>query len=188
MPPSSSLLTVTYASNSSSVCTVSGSSITFHSGGVCSITASQAGNTNFAGDARDAHLQRHARYQYDHLPDAAEHAVHQLRRRRSPPRPAPASPSAMRQTARASCTVSGARRPRRRRYLFHHGLAGRQCQLCDSYAGDKDLHRRPWNQYDHLPGLADTPFTSPPPALTALCQFRPRHHLCVKHDRHLHGV
>lgn len=44
----SSNLPVSYASNTASTCTVSGSAITFVSGGQCSITASQGGNSNFA--------------------------------------------------------------------------------------------------------------------------------------------
>ncbi len=38
---------VTYASNSTGVCTVAGSTVTIVSAGICSITASQAGNTNY---------------------------------------------------------------------------------------------------------------------------------------------
>ncbi|MEY4953873.1 MAG: hypothetical protein RL299_2297 [Pseudomonadota bacterium] len=44
----SSGLTVSYASNSGAVCTVSGGAISFVAAGTCSITASQAGNSNFA--------------------------------------------------------------------------------------------------------------------------------------------
>ncbi len=43
----SSGLTVTYISNSLAVCTVSGSEVTLNSGGVCSITANQAGDGAF---------------------------------------------------------------------------------------------------------------------------------------------
>ncbi len=42
-----SLLPVTFASNSLSVCTVSGSTVTLVSAGTCSIAANQPGNTNF---------------------------------------------------------------------------------------------------------------------------------------------
>ncbi|MDF2370677.1 MAG: autotransporter outer membrane beta-barrel domain-containing protein [Rhizobiaceae bacterium] len=47
---------VTFASNSTDVCTVSGSTATMVSAGSCSITASQAGNTNFeaASDVSDS--------------------------------------------------------------------------------------------------------------------------------------
>ncbi len=44
----SSGLTVSFASNSASVCTVSGTTITLVAAGMCSITASQAGNSAFA--------------------------------------------------------------------------------------------------------------------------------------------
>jgi hypothetical protein len=44
----SSGLTVTYASNSTGVCTVTGTAITLVTTGTCSITASQAGNATFA--------------------------------------------------------------------------------------------------------------------------------------------
>ena len=46
---------VTYASNDTSVCTVSGSTASFVSAGTCSITASQAGNVNYnaAADVTD---------------------------------------------------------------------------------------------------------------------------------------
>jgi uncharacterized protein (TIGR03437 family) len=44
-------LTVTFASATTSVCTVSGSSVTLVSAGTCTITASQAGNTNYAAAA-----------------------------------------------------------------------------------------------------------------------------------------
>lgn len=43
----SSGLAISYASNSGGVCTVAGSTISFVSGGTCSITASQAGNANY---------------------------------------------------------------------------------------------------------------------------------------------
>lgn len=45
---SSSGLTVSNISNTTSVCTVSGSTITFVSSGNCSVTSSQGGDTNFA--------------------------------------------------------------------------------------------------------------------------------------------
>ena len=41
-------LTVTFASNSTGICTVSGSTVTLVAIGTCSITASQAGNANYA--------------------------------------------------------------------------------------------------------------------------------------------
>lgn len=44
----SSGLAVSYASNSGAVCTVSGGAISFVAAGTCSITASQAGNANYA--------------------------------------------------------------------------------------------------------------------------------------------
>ncbi len=44
----SSGLAVTYASNSTLVCTVAGSTVTVVGGGTCSITANQAGNANYA--------------------------------------------------------------------------------------------------------------------------------------------
>jgi hypothetical protein len=44
----SSGLAVTFASNTSNICTVSGTTVTVIAIGVCSITASQAGNTSFA--------------------------------------------------------------------------------------------------------------------------------------------
>jgi hypothetical protein len=47
-PTSSSGLTVSLASNTTSICTVSGFRISFVAGGTCSITASQSGNTTFA--------------------------------------------------------------------------------------------------------------------------------------------
>lgn len=47
-PTSSSGLSVGIASNTTSICTVSGYRITFVAGGTCSITASQSGNTTFA--------------------------------------------------------------------------------------------------------------------------------------------
>jgi sugar lactone lactonase YvrE len=45
---SSSGLTVSFASTTSSVCTVSGTTVTIVSGGSCSITATQAGNSTYA--------------------------------------------------------------------------------------------------------------------------------------------
>jgi uncharacterized protein (TIGR03437 family) len=47
----SSGLTVTFASNTPSVCTVSGVTVTLVAVGTCSITASQAGNSNYAAAA-----------------------------------------------------------------------------------------------------------------------------------------
>src|SRR5206468_10897553 len=43
-----SALAVSYTSNSTSICTVSGSSVTLVIAGICSITANQAGNASFA--------------------------------------------------------------------------------------------------------------------------------------------
>lgn len=42
-------LTVTYASNTTAVCTVSGSTLTALSAGTCSVTATQSGNTTYVG-------------------------------------------------------------------------------------------------------------------------------------------
>jgi hypothetical protein len=47
----SSGLTVSYTSTSTSICTVSGSTITVLTAGICSITASQAGNANYGAAA-----------------------------------------------------------------------------------------------------------------------------------------
>jgi hypothetical protein len=41
-------LAVSYASSTTSICTVSGSTVTFLAGGTCAITASQAGNSSYA--------------------------------------------------------------------------------------------------------------------------------------------
>ncbi len=102
-------------------------------------------------------------------------------RRRSPPRPAPASPSPMCRLPHrpARCRQYHYLR-RRRRPLRSQCIAGRQCRLRSRHASDAELHHHRRRHTITFPALANTPS----PARHRLCRRQPapaHRHLCVDH-------
>ena len=164
----SSGLTVGYASNSTGVCTVSGSTISFVSVGICSITASQAGNTNYAAATpvtKTFNVTQGANVIT--FPTPADTSFS------SPPPALTATASSGLTVGYASnstgvCTVSGSTIT-----FVSAGL----CSITASQAGNtnyaaatpvtKTFNITQGNNVITFPTLADTSFTSTPPALTA---------------------
>ena len=147
----SSGLPVSYASTTTGVCTIAGSTISFVAAGTCSITASQAGNATYApATPVTQSFSVTAGRQHDHLSGAAQHAVHQR----------PADAGGDRQFGPSGqLRLDHDRRLHHSRLddqlrgggnLFDHRLAGRQRQLRPGHPGDPDLQHHEGRQYDHI--------------------------------------
>ncbi|MBN9085016.1 MAG: Ig-like domain repeat protein [Rhizobiales bacterium] len=164
----SSGLTVSYASNSTGVCTVSGSSITFISGGTCSITASQTGNATYSAATPVTRT-------FSVTPGANTITFPGLANTpftSAPPSLSASASSGLTVTYVSNsggvCTVSGS--------TITFVSAG-SCSITASQAGNGSYAAAtPVTQSFTItagvntitfPALANTPFTSPPPALSA---------------------
>ncbi|MDH7795483.1 MULTISPECIES: Ig-like domain repeat protein [unclassified Beijerinckia] len=160
----SSTLAVTYTA--SGTCTVSGSTIAFSSAGACSITAAQAGNANFAAATPVT--------QSFTITAGANNITFPVLANTPFTSPPPAlaatasSALAVTYTASGTCTVSGS--------TIAFSAAG-SCSITAAQAGNANFAAAtPVTQSFTItagantitfPVLANTPFTSPPPALTA---------------------
>jgi len=164
----SSGLAVSYASNSGGFCTVSGSTITFVSAGSCSITASQAGGGNYAAATPVTRS-------FNVMP-----GVNTITFNAPADTPFTSAPPALTATASSGlavsyasnttgvCTVSGST------ITF---VSGGSCSITATQAGNGNFAAatpvtRSFNVTQGVNTItfsapADTPFTSPPPALTA---------------------
>ena len=183
----SSGLPVSYASTTTGVCTIAGSTISFVAAGTCSITASQAGNATYAPATPVTQiLQRHPRRQHDHLSGASQHPVHQ--------RPANAGGDGQFGPA-GQLRLDHDRRVHHRRLddqlrrggnLLDHRLAGRRRHLRRATSVTRILQRHPRRQHDHLSGASQHPLHQPAADAGGDGQFGPSSQLRLDHDRRVH--
>ena len=170
----SSGLPVSYVSNSTGVCTIAGSTISFVSAGTCSITASQAGNANYAAATpvtRTFNVTKGVNtISFPALPDTPLTS--------SPPTPAATASSGLpvsyASTTTGVCKISGS--------TISFVSAG-TCSIKATQAGNatyaaatavtQSFSVTPGVNTIAFPALANTPFTSPPPAPAATASSGP---------------
>ncbi len=164
----SSGLPVSYSSTTTGVCTIAGSTISFVSAGTCSITASQAGNANYAAATPVTQS-----FSVTNGVNAITFPALPNTPFTSPP-PAPAAtassglPVSYSSTTTGVCTIAGS--------TISFVSAG-TCSITASQAGNanyaaatpvtQSFSVTPGVNAITFPALPNTPFTSPPPAPAA---------------------